>query len=330
MKGASVTKRSTETLCGSSERAMSITLLAPCEWPTRTRALVFPAARSLMISLTAVDQCKCPATSALIPLALSSAARPSMPVENTPNQPRSSSTWGSAASAQLHHSRVTATARNRAANDKVRRARAGTAVPRRHRPVRAIISAIAPARSTAVALLRCMRDIAPFLPHSSSAVGDKASASSAATIAGSVARPRVFPHYRGRTQPGIGELSNPYAVCLISPPDLARNLPDTRLSLAPQNIRARAGLLSFFGTHPTRRDSKFFSRLCAKHGDIRSILRLGRERRFLASHHQFSVLRRLGVSDLHRAPADARLHGERLGWRAIGHGARVHCATARE
>src|SRR5256885_697100 len=60
-----------------------------------------------MMFVTAVDQYKCPATSAVTPMGLSSSARLSRPVENTPNQPRSRSTLGSAATAPLHHRSAT-------------------------------------------------------------------------------------------------------------------------------------------------------------------------------------------------------------------------------
>ena len=53
-------------LCDSSERAISITLFAPCEWPTRTSGPVWPADRSRKISASAVYQFKCPAISALM------------------------------------------------------------------------------------------------------------------------------------------------------------------------------------------------------------------------------------------------------------------------
>src|SRR3954451_9260298 len=86
--GASVTNRSTAILFVSSACAISTTLLAPCEWPTKTSAKPLPEARSLTILDTVDFQDKCPIASALMPLALSSAASSSMPVENTPNQPR--------------------------------------------------------------------------------------------------------------------------------------------------------------------------------------------------------------------------------------------------
>src|SRR5215470_11292147 len=154
MNGASVTSRSTGIFCFSSERAISITLFAPCEWPTRTSGPVLPAARSRTISLSAVDQYKWPATWALMPLALSSSARPSMPVENTPNQPRSRSTRGSPAKAGLQHSSAMAAARHLAPSSERNAwrwfcARDGASLPRYPRPIRAIISATAPCCVTA-------------------------------------------------------------------------------------------------------------------------------------------------------------------------------------
>src|SRR6478672_412032 len=44
--GASVTSSATGTFCASSTRAMSMTLLAPCEWPTSTIESVLPCARA--------------------------------------------------------------------------------------------------------------------------------------------------------------------------------------------------------------------------------------------------------------------------------------------
>ena len=58
---------------------------APCEWPTNTMAPLLPSVRSWRISSTAVLHCKCPTTSARMPLALSASAMLSKPVENTPN-----------------------------------------------------------------------------------------------------------------------------------------------------------------------------------------------------------------------------------------------------
>src|SRR5215470_13469832 len=167
MNGASVTRRSTGILLASSERAISITLFAPWECPTKTSGPALPAARSFTMSLTAVDHCTCPATSALMPLALSSLARLSMPVENTPNQPRSRSTRGSAASAQLHHSRAMATARQLAPRRKRNAsrcscARTAASGPRCPRRVHAIILAIAPCRFAAGTPLCHMSDVCPI------------------------------------------------------------------------------------------------------------------------------------------------------------------------
>src|SRR6478672_2107700 len=86
--GASVTNRSTAILFVSSACAISMTLLAPCEWPTKTSAKALPEARSLTILATVDFQDKCPIASAWMPLVFRSAASSSMPVENTPNQPR--------------------------------------------------------------------------------------------------------------------------------------------------------------------------------------------------------------------------------------------------
>src|SRR6266849_1620070 len=72
--GASVTNSATGTFCASSSRAMSMTLLAPCEWPTSTIASVLA----------------------------------SRPVENTPNQPRNKITRVSARAGLQERTRITA------------------------------------------------------------------------------------------------------------------------------------------------------------------------------------------------------------------------------
>src|SRR5436190_6030422 len=315
MNGASVTSRSTGIFCFSSERAISITLFAPCEWPTRTTGPVLPAARSRTISLSAVDQYKWPATWALMPLDLSSSARPSMPVENTPNQPRSRSTRGSPAKAGLQHSSAMAAARHLAPSSERNAwrwfcARDGTSLPRYPRPIRAIISATAPCCVTAETPLRSGWVLRQPVPRS-------------------VAPGRFFPHYRA-VAVGHVNAANPYAACSNSPPRFPRNLSDPDHDSAAQGIRPRAGLFHFVGTQPTRRDSEFFSGLCAKDGDIRSVLCLGCERRFLAGDHLLGIFRIRRLPDLHPASADARIHGECAERRWVDHGARLYRAAARQ
>src|ERR1700745_2130470 len=234
MNGASVTRRSTGILRASSERAMAITLVAPWECPTKTSGPVLPAARSFTMSLSAVDQYTCPATSALMPLALSSLARLSMPVENTPNHPRSRSTRGSAASAQLHHSRASVTARQLAPRRKRDASCAGSAAggPRCPLRVRAIISVIAPCRIPVGTPLCRFSDVRPFVPDlvvPDLFVPDVFVPEPVEPR--SVAPGRFFPHYRA-VAIGHANAANPYAACVISPPRFARNLPDTDLPAA--------------------------------------------------------------------------------------------------
>src|SRR5215813_860780 len=124
--------------------------------------------------------------------------------------------------------------------------------------------------------------------------------------------------------------TTPYAPCLISRAPLSGNLLHTDLPPAPQDICSRAGLFPLIWPHPAGGDSKFFSRIRAKVSDLRSVLCLGRERRFLAGNHQFSVFRIGREPDLHPAPPAARVPRQLAQRQPIDDGARVHCATTRE
>src|SRR5262249_22883337 len=108
---------------GWGSRAMSTTLLPPCEWPTSTSRTVLPAARSLTTAETADFQKRCPIASALMPLPRSSSAMVSMPVVKMPNQPRSRYTRVSAWSS-LHQSTARAPIVQRTAVVQLTRTRA--------------------------------------------------------------------------------------------------------------------------------------------------------------------------------------------------------------
>src|SRR6266446_4300008 len=105
--------------------------------------------------------------------------------------------------------------------------------------------------------------------------------------------------------------TTPYAPCLVSPTPLPGNLLHTNLPPAAQEICTRAGLFRLVWSYPTGGDSKFFSRICAKVGDLRSVFRLGSERRFLACNHPFSVLGPGHLAHLRPASANTRVSGER-------------------